>query len=679
MKNKQAIAIYGLSTETEKVLPEFVENYIVVGLLDGFRTEGELYGQQIISIENAIARGIKKIVVVARPGSCKAISKRIGKICRDNDIELQDVQGRDLLESNKVVYEFGLLHGPVKSEIINAITENDVISFDLFDTLIMRNIFSPLDVLELVEDSLRENDIVVENFVARRVAAEKRLSQNAAPQLIQIYTYAFPEMNEIQLQKMVLTEYEIDCKLIIPRSEVCEVLVYAYNCGKKVIITTDSYYNKKQIESILRFNSITNYDDVFVSCEYGYGKTCGLFDIVKENVQGNRILHIGDDDLADVRSAENAGINSYKLLSGLEMFDALGGLGLEDKVYSLSDKIKIGMFIAEIFNSPFQFEDDERRVYIDSAEGIGSLICAPIIIDFVEWFVEQTEQNQYSNIWFGARDGYLIKQLYEMIMSGRKAEYVLTSRTAAVRAGISDISDIEYVDSMKYSGTLEENLKRRFDINLEEIDKNEINNDEEGLSKFSKTIFNRAKSACRYYQRYIGRILTNDDDIAFFDFVAKGTTQLFLQKIVKNHLRGYYFLQLEPECMKDKCIDIVPFYTEEERAKSAIFDLYYILETILTAPEPSLDGFDENGHPIYTGETRTVDNIEYVMKIHSGIKDYVQKYIALCPKYERKINKQLDEAILQLISKVEIRDTGFMSLVVEDPFFNRMTDIADII
>ncbi|WP_026667948.1 hypothetical protein [Butyrivibrio sp. AE2005] len=63
--------------------------------------------------------------------------------------------------------------------------------------------------------------------------------------------------------------------------------------------------------------------------------------------------------------------------------------------------------------------------------------------------------------------------------------------------------------------------------------------------------------------------------------MAKGTTQMYLQKLFAQHIKGFYFLQLEPEFMADKGLDIEPFYSDEEKNSSAIFDNYYILETIL--------------------------------------------------------------------------------------------------
>ena len=96
------IALYGLGTETEKVLKEFAKDYEIVGLLDGFQENGELYGKSIISLDDAIKKEVKLIIVVARPSSCRAIAKRIGNICRKNAIMVLDIRGKNLLDETKV-------------------------------------------------------------------------------------------------------------------------------------------------------------------------------------------------------------------------------------------------------------------------------------------------------------------------------------------------------------------------------------------------------------------------------------------------------------------------------------------------------------------------------------------------------------------------------------------------
>jgi len=99
---------------------------------------------------------------------------------------------------------------------------------------------------------------------------------------------------------------------------------------------------------------------------------------------------------------------------------------------------------------------------------------------------------------------------------------------------------------------------------------------------------------------------------------------MYMERLVENHLKGLYFLQLEEEYMRDKGLDIVSFYKKEERDSSAIFDNYYILETMLTSPMPSVKEFDENGEPCYAQETRKDKDIVCFLKAQEGIFDYFE-------------------------------------------------------
>ena len=170
----------------------------------------------------------------------------------------------------------------------------------------------------------------------------------------------------------------------------------------------------------------------------------------------------------------------------------MGNLGFADYMDTLSEHLKIGMFVAKIFNSPFQFETENKRITVSDIYDVGYLLCAPMISDFVLWFYSQVKQQKLKNIWFCARDGYLIKKMYEYLMKMYKQEdksvYFLVSRTAAVRAGVQDEADIQYVDEMKFSGTLKENLKERFGIDIDEIDCENILDNENGLLKYKKEI-----------------------------------------------------------------------------------------------------------------------------------------------------------------------------------------------
>lgn len=668
------IAIYGLSEATQKVLEEAGEAN-VVGLLDGYRTSGRLYGMPIISLEQAIEEQIGLILVAARPGSCRAIARRIGEICRERQIALYDVRGNDLCSTQQAVYDFQKVSGVTRGELLRRMGEYEVISFDLFDTLIMRQVLFVSDVFSLMEDKLRQHGVLIEDFVDRRMASEKELSRERAPKLREIYDHMKHTYHiaEIEPDQMAALEWEIDCGLVVPRKEVCEILAAMAAQGKQIYIVSDSYYDKKQIIGIMKKCDITQYADVFVSCEYGTGKTQTLFEKYKEKTNAERYLHIGDDAVADIECAEKAGVAACRLCSGMDLLELAGYMGLWSYTNSLPDRVRIGMFVSRVFNSPFQFETKERRISVNTAYDIGYVFFAPMICDFVLWFREQVEAFQMKNILLCARDGYLIKQLFDELCNSISSVYFLTSRTAAIRAGMENEEDIRYVENMKFSGSLSRELEKRFGIIAAGID------EQAELLDYKEAILNRSAQSRKNYQIYIDKQKLKDGDAAFFDFVARGTTQMYMSRLISQHLKGIYFLRLDEEQERMKNLDIISFYTSAEKDDSAVFQDYYILETMLTAPMPSVKDFDDKGNPLYDKETRGENDIRCFQEAQEGIRGYFREYLKLCPISARKVNKKLDESFLSMIHKVKVTDSDFLSLKVEDPFYNRMTDMADLI
>lgn len=686
LNRNDTIAIYGLGTETQRFLSDYGDKLSVVGLLDGFRTDGEMYGYPIISIDQVLELGVNLIIVIARPGSCKAIAKRIGDFCKADNIALFDVRGRDLLVSTSVSYEFSTTSGGhaggSRQELKEAITRTDIISFDFFDTLVTRKTLSYTDVFELLNLKLCASGIFIPDFARMRLYAEKELSKTFSPKLVTIYERVLELVGGsfITALELATLEWEIDYNLLKVRADIRKVFKSAISTGKKVVITTDSYYDRTQIEQILNRFGLTGYDNVFVSCEYGTSKTQELYGVVSDKYKGSSILHIGDDELADIEKAGESGISSFRLYNASDLLDALGGLGLGD-LNSLSDRVKVGLFLSHLFNSPFWFENESQRLSVSSSSDIGYLFCAPMITDFVHWMKERTADQGYDHILFGARDGHLIGRLFRMvdgadandsvdIKAHSKSYYFLTSRTAAIRAGMWTVDDIEYVDSMKFFGSREEALRVRFGIEVE---------DAETVDR-TALILDKSRQQRENYKVYIDKLCLGGRDLAFFDFVAKGTTQMYLQKLfVGRHLKGFYFLQLEPEFMADKGLDIEPFYTEQERNSSALFDNYYILETMLTSPYPQMLEMDENGRPVFAEETRNDADIKVFKRAQDGVIEYFKDYISIVPENARTVNRVLDEKLLELVNKVQILEEDFLNIKVEDPFFGRITDIRDII
>ena len=679
--SEKKIIIYGLSTETERVLIEWNGKYNVVGLLDGFMTEGEQFGYRILDINEVVRMDNIAIIVVARPGSCKVITKRIGALCREHNVPLFDIRGNDLLEEKKVVYDFKAVSGYTKQELLQAIDESEAVSFDLFDTLLVRNVSSLDDLLSIIDIRLRDKNINITDFVNIRTRAEKKLSIGRAPRLDEIYCEVLNTTGDLNsdAKELSIIEYAVDLDTIEARREMVTLVNEIIEMGKPVYITSDCYYSKTQLQEILKVIGVNKVTDIIVSCEYDTSKTGNLFEKLIAIAGTKNIIHIGDDTVADEESAKRHGIKAFRIYSAIELLELIGGLNLLYNDQSLSDRIRIGMFTANLFNSPFQFEDDSKYINVNSPFDIGYLFAAPMVMDFTRWFEEKTIELGIENRWLCARDGFLLRRLYEVMYPDVRVEYFYTSRISAIRAGMDSFEDIEYVDSMKFTGEVEDNLRTRFGIDIACISGDDIDEDESGLLKYVKPIIQNSIVKRENNKKYINSLNVKDGDISLFDFVAKGTSQLYIQKLVNNHIKGLYFMQLEPQFMKDMNLDIIPFYKEEEREKSAIFENYYILETLLTSPEASVDEFDDNGTPVFAIETRSERDIDCVMKAQNGIVEYTKKFLQLCPTSAININKKLDEQFLMLLRHVAINDIDFLRLTVEDPFFNRMTDITDVL
>ncbi len=645
----------------------------VVGLLDGCRTEGDLYGKRIIPLEEAVQKGIALILVVARPESCKVIAKRIGEVCSAHRIELLDCRGKNLLVQKKSVYHFKGFPGYTKEQLLQSVDRHEVVSVDLFDTLVMRRTLFPSDVFDLVDFRLKQRGIWIHDFPSKRLEAEKELCRHAVPTLEEIYSYVVNKyaVSEIRPEELAELEWGTDCGLLVPRRELCELLQEAFQKGKPIYIVTDTFYTKPQIRKLLDKCGVPSFTEILTSCDAGTDKTQGLFPRLKEKIMNRSCLHIGDSDDADIKSAEKNGITGFRIYSGLDLLEQAGYLGFWDAVDCLSGRIQAGMFVSRLFNSPFQFEEEGARITVHGAADIGFLFFAPIISSFVFWFRRQVRENGLKNIWFCARDGYLIKKLYDLLDNSHSSIYFLTSRTAAIRAGVKTREDIQYVEEMRFSGTLGEQLKTRFGIETEEPGANRQ------LLDYEQEILKKAADCRKNYLTYLNGLETEEGPIAFFDFVARGTTQMYVSRLAKRPLKGFYFMQQDVEYMRKNRLDILPFYEKEDAAKSAVAENYYILETVLTSPMPSLTGFDRKGEALYAEESRTETQLECIQEIQNGILEYFQTYLKMYPREPE--SRAIGELSLPLIHNIAIADCGFLDLTMEDPFFNRTTDISGLL
>lgn len=203
--------------------------------------------------------------------------------------------------------------GKTPKEAAKQLSGYDVVSFDVFDTLIFRPFSEPAELFQCVADRIQ-----IPEFRKIRCEMERKARQiqnrkegNMEVTLDEIYaliereTGIKKEGKEIEL----LEEYRV-CYANPYMKQVVEEL---RKMEKRLIFISDMYLNSSQIFQILAYAGYSGFDRGYVSSEYRKSKSSGeLYRIVHDR-EGKTcsIAHVGDNEVADVVQAKRYGLDAY--------------------------------------------------------------------------------------------------------------------------------------------------------------------------------------------------------------------------------------------------------------------------------------------------------------------------------------------------------------------------------
>ena len=548
--------------------------------------------------------------------------------CRTRSADLYDQSGKKL----NVICEEAKNREVCTRELLMAhIAGHECISFDIFDTLLVRKILRPEDVFELVGRKLRREGVVINGFKAERSRAQEELGLTN-PTIEDIYGKICEKHNmSEEIKKLcVETEISIELSVLTPRLEMLEVYQECIKSGKKVSLVTDMYIPERFLELILRKNGIQDYSAIYVSCDKKRLKIQGLLEMYRKETGGVSYLHIGDHYIHDGICAALADMD-YCLVAGVNQL--VGRAGFSDcteRARSLMDHVMLGMIYARLFNSPFAMSGQEGKVYIHSDYDYGYAFCAPLISQFAVWLYRQIANSDFDDILFASRDGYLIKRLYGMIcerlggVSFPKGIYFYTSRKAAVMTNINNEAYVNMLIDMSRQMPPQELMRERFGLEEDNILIYDEDKYGDSIHKYvwdhSDAIFARAEMAKRNYFRYMGLLqLKIGAKYAFIDFVSSGTSQKSLARMVPFELFGFYVGWSGAEAKEDLGVR-APF----EQGDSFFMRHYKIMETFMTSFEPSVSHFDGTGRPVFSSQDRDRKELRYVRSMQNACEDFLR-------------------------------------------------------
>jgi FMN phosphatase YigB (HAD superfamily) len=310
------------------------------------------------------------------------------------------------------------------------IENSEVVSFDIFGTLLMRTCAAPEDVFDLVwarYSGLPYTD--GSPFRSMRVNVCAELSKCQEPTLEEIYSSldSFSDADKMQLKQL-----ELDCEreVLFPRQLGKELYAECVRLQKRIFITSDMYLPSDVLEKLLRENGYDFFESILVSCEYRKTKQTGeLFNVLLEKaaVPAGHILHIGDNFTADYKNALHSGFNALYI----------GDWDISNRLAR-----KIGKQRTPDVSLPLFLTS---RKPLDDDEKLGYQVLGPILYGFAHWLHDIGDDNK--PFFFLARDSYLLRKAYLNLYPEADCHYLYLSRKSVTvpylrsSSGLSSIAD----------------------------------------------------------------------------------------------------------------------------------------------------------------------------------------------------------------------------------------------
>lgn len=481
------------------------------------------------------------------------------------------------------------------------------VSFDVFDTLIKRNVIIPKDIFRVVQERYNKFYDTLEDFQYQRILVEKTLrkSKDREISLSEIYNKLASIYGHDVSMKLMDLECQVEIDLCCPNLEIKEIYDTCIKEGKKILIITDMYLDRKTIRTMLEKCGYLKYDKLYISSEIGKTKESGkLYKVIKQELQinGDRWIHIGDNKKSDYNQAIKNGINA-KLIK--TFYNRLRYINVK-QIKSISES-RVNATLNNFVEKDFEYY---RRLGYES--------FGPILVGFVNWLAKELKKEKINKVYFLSRDGYIIKNVYDLIKGENiNSQYLYVSRRSLQVPAFYVNSDYESViDSfflprtIKFSTfikkiglTYSEISKIAEDYSLKEDTIIECKNikSNQNLRDFYNDIKNIiVENAEKEYIALVKYLKQNDFEgkVAIVDIGWFGNMQAALNKIIKHEslnaeIYGYY-IGLIPEgpLQKEQKMKGYLFsanHNQDLHLKEKIFNS--IFETIFLARHGSVNRY----------------------------------------------------------------------------------------
>lgn len=561
-------------------------------------------------------------------------------------------------------------------EMVEKLSNYDIISFDMFDTLILRPFDRPANLFNFLGEKYK-----LFNFYNLRVKASVQARNNKMQKkrnrevyLLDIYK-ELQKMCDIDPIEGASYEYEVEKKICYANPYMLEIFNKLIKMDKKIIIVSDMYFNKKQLIEILKKNGFDGYDEIYVSCEYEKSKKEGdLFNTLKQIYNDKKVIHIGDDYISDVENPKRVGWSSFYYEKCREYGQNLRQIGLSHNLFSI---------YSGIVNNHF-YNGREAGYLTNKQYYYGYTYGGLFVLGYINWIYDYVKKHNVDKIIFLSRDGYILQKVFEKMYSEIPQDYIYWSRYSSILSTLTHDMPYffyQFIDRIKKEEpnmTLEKLLEstdmmdfikilHKYDLKPnQKLSENQVvSSIKQMFSENKKKLKEIEKKNSIAARKFIEPLIKGNKKICIVDIGWRGTGALSLKHLIEdewkidtevigllggasNSKKTRKDIFFQSGSLKSFMfspshnVDLANFHMKNVEIKNTV------LEVLVSAPHPSFKKYTLAGGTVLPVFGSEENNSETISFLHKGILDFIKMFNKTSQNLPIKINISGRDAYLPI-------------------------------
>jgi FMN phosphatase YigB (HAD superfamily) len=487
------------------------------------------------------------------------------------------------------------------AEILKEAEKFDVVSFDVFDTLLLRPYVQPTDLFRHIESRFKRRGFAGERIRAERTARSKEFEEVTLDEIYEEIDDRFKDLKDSELL--------LERQVLLPNPEIRKVFDAVKSSGKRIVLLSDMYLPSVFLSEILKKNGFEGYERLYMSCEYRKSKHSGeLYSLVLKElgIGPGDIVHIGDGDVSDVKRPSKMGIRALRYTKVIDRY--FSEHKREYRYYRR--KKSLGRSVTVAVDALHSLKSQKDNFWYE----LGYRYGGPVNSSFAT-FIERTAEKD-GVLLFVARDGYNAQRAYNIMYGDIENHYVYAVRTFNILFGINGRDYPGYEDDI--AGFFSEHPE------VKGLEGNKKDLFGENRQLFEALMSKELEKYSSYIKKYTG----SKEHI----YVVDATTEKFSsQKLIGTasgkKTTGIYFTLL---------------YSRSDGGAAGFHDGHKAFlnltsidlpEFLMTSGEGRIRGIDGSGKPVYFDDPAEPYRKHASGMITAGSDDYAKELVSIFGEY----------------------------------------------